>query len=309
MSRPHNSLPRPIDYFSYEKASPTLTMGLLPLNLKNWIEIDRNLSNELSEKRFLLLTRHEDVFATLSEAMPGACEVLTLLTEHLTKRFPQIYKATDRKLHNLVTDEFWSFPSEPMHPLELAGRLIQEDLCLLGWNAHKRNYILTGASVCFPTRWVLAEKLGQSLERIHHPVPGYEDQLADKVIKFFDRLKVGRPAWRLNWSLMNDPALFQPRGHGRLERDTTITTQNAGEKLWIRIERQTLRRLPRTRDILFGIRVYVYPLKTLATRPERAAQLATAIRAMPEALRTYKSLYRFSDAVLGWLDTIRQDSV
>ncbi len=307
MSKPHHFLPDPIDYFSYEKASTTLKMGLLPLDLKNWIEIDRNFSNELSEKRFLLSKRHEDVFATLSEAMPGSYEVLTLLIEHLTKQFPQFYKATDQKLHNLVTDEFWSLPPEAMHPLELAGRLIQEDLCLLGWSAHKNTYILTGASVCFPTRWVLAEKIGQPLERIHHPVPGYEDQLADKVIKFFDRLKVPRPAWRLNWSLINDPSLFQPRGHGRLERDTTITTQNAGEKLWIRIERQTLRRLPRTRDILFGIRVYVYPLKTLATRTERAAQLANAIRAMPESLRTYKSIRPFSDAVLGWLDTIQED--
>jgi len=70
------------------------------------------------------------------------------------------------------------------------------------------------------------------------------------------------------------------------------------------VQRQTLRRLPRTRDILFTIRVHVRPLCELATRPDRAAELASTIRSMPEPMRLYKSLPPFLDAALGWLDRV-----
>jgi hypothetical protein len=68
------------------------------------------------------------------------------------------------------------------------------------------------------------------------------------------------------------------------------------------MERQTLRRLPRTGDILFTIRIYVQPLCEVAAHPERAAHLATAMRALPPHMRGYKSLYPFMEAALQWLD-------
>jgi hypothetical protein len=165
-------------------------------------------------------------------------------------------------------------------------------------------YCLVGASLCFPTRWRLAEKLGKPLTAIHAPVPGYEDQLASTLDRFFARLKPDKPVWRLNWSLVDDTTLFQPTGHGRRERNPDITADNAGEKLWLRLERQTLRRLPRTHAILFTIRVHVRPLHHLARRPERAARFAAALRDLPEPMRLYKNLPPFLDAVLAWLDRV-----
>jgi hypothetical protein len=139
---------------------------------------------------------------------------------------------------------------------------------------------------------------------VHEPVPGYEEELASTMDRFFERLKVDKPVWRVNWGLIDDPTLFQPTGHGRKGLNPDITVENAGDKLWIRMERQTLRRLPRTRDILFTIRVHVRPLCELVTRPDRAAELASTIRSMPEPMRLYKSLPPFLGAALGWLDRV-----
>src|SRR3546814_9382484 len=77
---------------------------------------------------------------------------------------------------------------------------------------------------------------------IHDPVPGFNDRLARPVDRFFDRVEAGRLYMRLNWSVMDDPALFQPAGHGRAGHDTAITAENAGEMLWLRIERQKIGR-------------------------------------------------------------------
>lgn len=282
-------------------------MGLAALDLHDWIEPDERFVSDLHEKERLLHECHQDVFADLPTAAAGSAEVLDLLAEHLPARFPMLYQRAGHWLRNVPTGCRWNLAESTLHPLDLAGRLVQEDLCLMQ-QAEGTAYHLVGGSVCFPTRWRLAEKLGKSLGAIHAPVPGYMEHLTLSMDRLFHRLKVERPVWRLNWGLLDDPALFQPIGHGRLAHHPHITAQNAGDMLWLRMERQTLRRLPRTRDILFTIRVHVRPLHTLATHPERATALAAAIRAMPPTMRQYKSFLPFLEAVLAWLDQVTATS-
>jgi hypothetical protein len=54
----------------------------------------------------------------------------------------------------------------------------------------------------------------------------------------------------------------------------------------MRVERQTLRRLPRTGAIVFGIRTYQTPLETLAAEPGVPGRLASAIRGWSEEVAT-----------------------
>ena len=284
-----------------------MAMGLHPLNLADWIEIDTDLPAQLAERQRLLTERHQDVFAAYPEALPGSTETLTLLVEHLTRYFPQLYQQENRTLINHVTGERWPLDDLPMHPLDLAGRLVQEDLCLMQRDSEQGIYRLVGASLCFPSRWRLHEKLGHSLAHIHDPTPHYTERLATPMDRAFDKLKPDRSVWRLNWSVLDDPTLFQPTGHGRKDYATDVTAENAGEKLWIRVERQTLRRLPQSQAILFTIRVYVYPLHSLATQPAVAQRLATALHGLDDAMRDYKSLRPLREAAVAWLENISQE--
>jgi len=276
--------------------------GLQTLDLQDWIEPDERFASELAEKERLLRERHTEVFSVFPEALDGSTEVLEVLADHLPARFPTLYRREGDTLCNLLTQQRWNLSQQVLHPLDLAGRLVQEDLCLMQHDPASNMYRLVGASLCFPTRWRLADKMGKPLTAIHDPVPGYEEQLASTVDRFFERLRAEKPVWRINWGLIDDPTLFQPTGHGRKGLNPDITSENAGEKLWVRMERQTLRRLPRTQDVLFTIQVHIRPLQQLLSYPERAATLASAIRGMPEPLRLYKSLPPFLEAVLAWLD-------
>ena len=304
MTPSHPPFPPLPDYAPFRAGPFRLSMGLVPLDLRDWIEPDERMAAELDDKERLLRDRHQDVFAVLPEATEGSAEVLDLLGAYLPGRFPGLYRRLGQQLDNLVTGQRWHLSETELHPLDVAGRLVQEDLCLMQAQEGTETYRLVGASVCFPTRWRLADKMGKSVQDIHVPVPGYEEQLASTMDRFLSRLKPERPVWRLNWSLVDDPTLFQPAGHGRSHRNANITPDNAGERLWLRMERQTLRRLPRTADVLFTIRIHVCPLHDLATRPERAAALAAAIRALPPRMQRYKSLPPFLDALLAWLDGV-----
>ena len=201
-------------------------------------------------------------------------------------------------LHNHLTGESWNIGSSD--PLQLAGLLVQEDLCLI--QNGEAGPVFTAASLCFPSRWRLLEKIGKPLAAVHGPVPLYADRLAGPVDRFMRNLKPNHIVSRLNWSLLDDPALFQPGGKWRAEACTDITAENAGSRIFLRVERQTVRRLPLTEAVLFGVRVHVYPLDRVIDRPDRAATLANAVRALPAEIEHYKSLPPFKRALLKWLD-------
>ena len=192
------------DYVPFRAGPFRLLAGLQPLDLQDWIEIDGQFASELAEKERLLRERHHEVFAVFPEALASSMEVLELLAAHLPMRFPTLYRDEGDLLCNLVTQQRWSLSQQVLHPLDLAGRLVQEDLCLMRHDLVTDTYRLVGASLCFPTRWRLVEKMGHALTAIHAPVVGYEEQLAVTVDRFFDRLKVEKPVWRLNWGLIDD---------------------------------------------------------------------------------------------------------
>ena len=147
-----------------------LAMGLRALDLAEWIEVDERFAADLARRRELLAQRHGEVFAALPESLPGQSEVLELLLAHLPGRFPRHYRRTDGWIANLVTGEHFECAAWGGAPLELAGRLVQEDLCLL--QPGDPGYRLVAAVLCFPAHWRLADKLGRPLAAIHEPVPG-----------------------------------------------------------------------------------------------------------------------------------------
>lgn len=279
-----------------------MAMNLFPLDLAEWIEIDTDLPVQLAEKRRLLAERPTEVFAAQPQAFAGSQETLALLTKHLTTHFPQVYQRDGETITNHATGEPWDLAASALHPLDLAGRLVQEDLCLMQRDPEHGIYRLVAASLCFPTRWRLHEKLGRSLATIHDPTPHYAEMIATPMDRSFDKLKPERSVWRLNWSVLDNGALFQPTGHGRKDYTTDVTAENAGEKLWLRVERQTLRRLPQSGDILFTIRIYNAPFATLVNEPEAARRLAAAIAGLDDRMTDYKSLRPIRQAAITWLE-------
>jgi hypothetical protein len=275
-----------------------LAMGLKALDLREWIEIDEHFPDQLAERRRLLEQRREEVLGALPESAAGQAEVLELLLDHVPRRFPAHYRRTAGELANLVTGERFDLAAWCEAPLELAGRLVQEDLCLMQRGGPA--YRLVAGVLCFPSHWRLADKLGRPLAVIHEPVPGFADSLAVTVDRFFANLQVARPVWRVNWSLVDTPQLFLPPEHRALRR--AIAAERAGAELWLRVERQTLRRLPRSGDVLFGIRTHLAPLAEVIDGPPAAQALAARVREMPPAMAAYKGIAPIREALLAYLD-------
>jgi len=279
-----------------------LAMGLQPVEEYAWFDVGQNLSCELAAKRTLLEHRHAEVFQALPAAEAAAAELLHLLAAHLPRHHPAFYRADGDQLVNLSTGEICNIVRRSFHPLDLAGRLVTEDLCLL--QGGEDGLVLVGASLCSPARWVLAEKIGRPVLAIHAPVPGYDSTLGQPVDQFLAALKPGRLFRRFNWGIADDPTPFQPVAPAPA-RD--LTDSNAGEKLWLRVEQQTFRRLPETLAIVFAIRTMITRLDQAIQSDASARDLAAAIRAMPPAMQDYKRIAPLAALLLGWLDAKAKD--
>lgn len=293
-------LPAERIYLPFEAGPYRMAMGLFAVPEQEWFELDERYRPEMSERRRLLAMHHADVFAALPQSDHARAEALAEIAGSLAAHRPQWFAQDGSSLHNRLAGETWDRRCLPCDPLELAGRLVQEDLCVV--QASDAGPVLTAALLCFPSRWRLAEKIGRPLAEVHGAVPFYGERLSRPVDSFMRHLKAGHIAGRLNWSVLDDATLFQPSGKWREEPNHTVTAENAGETLSLRVERQTLRRLPRSDAILFGIRVHVYPLHAAITTCATAARLAEAIRALPESTSLYKSFPPIRAALLDWLD-------
>jgi dimethylamine monooxygenase subunit A len=273
-----------------------LAMGLARVPEKAWIERDESTAARLRDRARLLDHRRDEVLQAWPGSEAGQAEVLDLLADHLPRALPENYARRGRFMHERATGLGIDLEDPAMPPLERAGRLVEEDLCLL----ERRDGVfrLTAACLCFPAHWRLADKLGRGLDAIHEPVPGYE-AIASQVDRLLARLKPDRVMARANWSLVETPRLFHPEPR---VPPVGLTALDVGRLLWLRVERQTLRRLPATGGVLFTIRTLVRRLDEVVADPAIAAALAARIRELPEDLAAYKGLPPIRDALLADLD-------
>ncbi|KAM5345045.1 hypothetical protein ACJ41O_010907 [Fusarium nematophilum] len=225
-----------------------------------------------------------------------------LLTKYLPIRFPTMFRLSEDGLlfQNLVTGR--SFPTrapvDTKAALRNLGEIVEEELFLLlpAPNGHR----LVAYICCFPSGFNPAEKLGQTLDGIHKPVPGYE-KIGPSMERYFTKMEVGRPVKRINkWSVQDNPELFDCEANIRLQGAGPFGMENT----FLRSEMQTLSRFPDTRAILFSFKTYMHNVAEVKEEG-MGAQFAEAIEGLRQGnapeMWYYKGATRWADRVCEYL--------
>lgn len=283
----------PFSHTPYDGSARPFSVGLQPLDLADWIEPDARLAEQLDEKERLLAGGGEAPVLLAEDGTQDAQqEVLDLLAAHLPHRFPDLYRREGEEIRILPAGRTVALSGSNDIPLGRAARLVQEDLILM--RASPQGYRLAAGALCFPSSWSLTDKFARPMTAIHETVPGFNDgRMGPMVARIFDNLPVDRPSWRLNWSLYTGPALHRPFPK-RIAADGTDPHRLARDEaggLHVRVERQTLRRLPKSGDILFTIRIHHDPVAAFARHP-LGGQLALGLRRQLLELDTAQTAYK-----------------
>lgn len=223
-----------------EMLVPHVLPGVAPCRADDWLRVDEAYAAQMAYRMRLMADKPDAVHWLASDALPAAQEVLAAALEIL----PGL--GFERHEDNVVCPDGRNIVVNWDDPLRTLGHLVQQDVCLL--EKRGAEHVLSGAILCFPANWRLADKVGHPLSAIHDPVEEYDEDLGRRVQRMFDGVRVGHPLWRFNRLSYVDADLHQPfrKATGNVEKFT-------------RSERQCILRLPRTDAVVFTIHTYVVP--------------------------------------------------
>lgn len=256
---------------------PFLRMGTRGLDEGDWLLIDHVTADELALRSELLLA-HPDH----AQLLEGHDEHLAELIEHVEafRHAPLVVGPHVEGVRPELSD---------------LAVTIQEDTLLMVRN--DEHWYLAGGVLMFPDQWTLPNKIGKSMAGIHEPTDGYDELLEAKADQFLDRLSPGRLVKRRNWFVHDDPTHFLSAHVDQRE----ITNPSEVEGLWVRSERQTLRRLERTNTIVFTVKTQFAPLVEVKSRPEVAAGLVTFLEQASDRSLDNKNVAGRAGAVVAYL--------
>jgi hypothetical protein len=272
-------------YTPYDGSSTPFTIGLEQLSPEHWIEPDDDLAAYLAQKRELLEGHRDEIFRAEPGTEDAQSEVLDLLSSYLVDRHGSRYSRDGNRML-IAGARPVDLHDEPRPPLERAGLLVQDDLVIM--RRSDRGWRIAAAFVAFPSSWSLHEKFGRLMDEVHADVPDFQagSRNADLISRMFDRLPSDRLVRRMNWSVNWNDALFTPKPKSERKVPDLPPAES-----FLRIERQSLRKLPLSGDILFTIRIYIDPLTVLGRQPE-AARLMRSLAEQLEALTPEQAAYK-----------------
>jgi dimethylamine monooxygenase subunit A len=277
---------------------------------EHWFDVDEHYVAEM-ELREQVLAEDPERCLALPHTMDHQWDLVELIMEHYSADYPEHFSLTrdgdrwtweNRLLGITDTFTFGDPLSLPRQPLDYIARQAQGDWVLL--DQRDGDFWLDAGMLTFPADWSLKFDLGMSFEEWHGPVPmAHEAGVFKRAKEFLKRIRPEEPWQRFNWTMTigrrwdTSSETYDKWGPER----TTITPENVGEKVHLRVEVQVLPRLARSNGLLFLIRTYLISLDELVTNPAWAKRLRRVLMSLPNEIADYKGLSRYKDTVIAHL--------
>ncbi|WP_341989650.1 DUF3445 domain-containing protein [Azorhizobium sp. AG788] len=279
------------------------------------IDIDEHYVADMRDRA---ITLREDPLRcqSLPHMITAEWDLLDLLMVSLAQSYPDLFTLTrdgdrwhwiNRPLGLEQAFIFGDVATLPCPPMEYITRQCQGDFCLL--DQRNGDLFVDSGMVTAQADWSLDFDIGMSFKEWHAPVPfAHEMGIFERAQKFLLNMQIGRPVRRLNWTMTVNPRLdTAPETYPLWGPDRgTVTPDNVGDKVHLRVELQALWRLPRSNAIVFSIRGYLIKVDEIATVPKWHRRLHRVLKTLPPEIAAYKGLTRYLDTTLDWL-AVRDD--
>ena len=266
-------------YYPFSAERGRLRLGLSAIGFAEWIQYEEDFADRIIEKEKLIEENGKQVLDAMPDSLFVQQELLNVVLENIHLHHASRFNIAGNKVTSKKNNKSYIISDYENNPLELVSYLVADDYCVLEEDG--KDYKLVAASVCAPTWWTLAEKIGKPLANIHAPIAGLEEKIGRMIWHFLQNLKVEDCYQRSNWFLFTRPDLCVfPYSFDMYEDMASINIENIEDRLYLRSERQTFRRLENTKAIAFGIKVYVEPISVIRKHPAIAKDLLTALNTL-----------------------------
>lgn len=300
-------------YRPYGWAAVDFQLGLRPINPNCWILMEAEYAVNMSEKCERLVAFPQQYYRTLPSSLDAQTELLDRVVSHLISDYPERFVRAGSGIKSLDTGIEVDLSNQTEEPLLQLSRLIEEDFMLLE-EVDGRSCI-TAASNVYSSSGRLVASVGRAVDWAHEPVPRLTDTLGRRIDQIIGSIHAATPCERFNWQITPLSSIFFPRDNPHAENAAAMHAicetlqaqpEKVGDMLWIRVERQTLSRLPDSRAVAFSLHTYSDPLSSIRSDLKSVRAILALLRGYsPERLK-YSEMDIIREPLIEWLESIAQ---
>lgn len=300
------------------------TMALVKLDMNHWGMINDQYCEFHRQKREIFngydheMLKLNDYYKKLEDDDTEAAlvELRDFVMNHYSHRFPKLFKFSERGgkkvfINNLLKEEY---PYEIMDALEVVTRIAMEDFYVCLKDIEKGQYKCAAVSVAFGGGgFPIVPLVGQIMDEIHKPVPYYETKLKKSMNKWFENFKdpVERASWHFVWDKKLDCSEFYEKLRELDEEKYCEYIKTIPfEQFEVRIEKQALIKLPKSKAIIFTNHPLFLNVKNeLSDAPMVPSILLKMLYESPEDIIKQKHFHQLRDHLKGPLEKMIERQV
>jgi dimethylamine monooxygenase subunit A len=307
---PHHFFHAAPHFRPYRWAATDFQIGLQPISASHWLIIDSDYAEFMQAKRVHLAESPVHYYRTLPSSLAAQRELSGLVAANLAQHHAGLFTLSGSVLACSAHRQTLDLRDESPEPLWRLSSVVQEDFMLLeDIDGHQT---ITAASNAYSSSGRLVASVGRDVRWAHEPVPQLTERHGPRIDRVLSSVHEDALCARFNWQLTPLASIFFPpdphaANHAalravsaQLARDPSL----AASLLQVRVERQTLRRLPVTRAVAFSIHTYSDPLSSLIADPVAAGALLALLRGYSSTRLKYSEMDAVRAAVIEWLETL-----
>jgi hypothetical protein len=280
-----------------------------------WVLMGSGHEAIMREKRERLALLPSLYYRTLPDSLMAQRELRERVVAHLVTDYPGHFERAGSWVRSRGTGVECDLRDHSIEPLLQLSNLIEEDFMLIQEVDGAPR--ITAASNAYSSSGRLVASVGRDIEWAHQPVPGLTAKLGPRINRVLESVHTATPCERFNWQLTPMSTIFFPHDdphaanaaamHG-IRQTLRENPGRAGDLLWIRVERQTLSRLPESRAVAFSLHTYSDPLASLRTDAQSARAMLELLRAYSEERWKYSEMDIVREPVIAWLESVANES-
>jgi hypothetical protein len=302
----NKALPRPYRPFRWTYHQ---TMSLTKLEPNWWLELENTYKSRIAQRKRLYAEHGEAVLQWLPGSELACKELMEMVLQFLCARYPQHFRlhADKRTFENQILGTTQDVKAK--HPLLVLLDNVPEDFAITLRNPETGYYHFRAGMICSALGWNVGTKIGMNLQQIHVPIPDYKEKMQFSMDRFFTKMPANKPIQRGSWGLEVDQPLYMPPGDPHEKYRDFQSPDLEPERVHLRVDWQTLRRLPLSGGIVFNFKALFTPVAEFRDEPYIPSLLLKLLREGKENLMKYKNTWHVEHKVLPALQEYEDEQI
>ncbi|KAL4065361.1 hypothetical protein V8B97DRAFT_1868820 [Scleroderma yunnanense] len=300
--------PRPLYHFDIDSAKPRpyrpfrwkyhQNMALKKLEADWWLELESTYRARITQRRKLFADHGKLIIDELPGSEAASRECMQMVIQYLCQRYPNQFQYDNWT--GIFTNRILGSKTNitTVHPLMFLLDNVPEDFTITQQDKETGLYHLTASVTCSAVGWNLGDKIGKPLSQIHGPVPDYKEKMEFSMNRYFSKMPCDKPIQRGSWDLVVGEPLFlqtnSPFWIDHTRQDPNLQLSD----IYLRVDWQTLRRMPQSRAILFNFKAIFTPLAALRREPYIPKLLLKVLTEGRRSILEYKGTRRIEHKVI-----------